>query len=93
MWTEQVFPCRSWQDAVDSYESKRAMVSSLVRTDEHAFHKASIRVEIIRRRRAGFRVRPCPAESQVDLPDESLEVRNCGRVAAVRLNTMRISGG
>src|SRR5262249_52139308 len=91
MRTEQVLACRSRQDAVDSYESKRAMVSSLVRTNKHAFHKAGIRVEIVRRRCAGFGVCPYAAESQVDIPNESLEVRNCGWVAAVRLNTMRIS--
>jgi hypothetical protein len=91
MWTQPVSACRSRQDAVNSYESKRTMVSSLVRTDEHTFHEAGIRVEIVRRRPAGFRVRPYPAEIQVDTPDESLEVRNRGWVAAVGLKTFRIS--
>lgn len=92
MRTEQVLSCRSRQDAVDSNEGERAPVPSLIRTDKRALHKAGIRVEFVRRRPAGFGVRSRPAESQVDLPDESFEVCNRRWVTAVRVRTMRVCG-
>ena len=76
--------------AVNSYESKGAIVPALIRGDKRAFHESRVCVELIRSGRAGFGIHSRSAECEVDLADEPFKIRNGGRVAAFRVRACAV---
>jgi hypothetical protein len=90
--TKLVPTCRSRQDAVDSYKGESAKVPSFIRAHKRALHEAGVRVEIVRRLRTSFEIRSGATEIQVHLSDESVEVRDRGRIPAVGMLAKGVSG-
>ncbi len=77
-------------DAVNSYESKRAVMRSLVRSDKRPFHESCVCVELIWGRHAGFGIRSRSAKGEVNLADKPFKIRNRGWVAPFGVRTCGI---
>src|SRR5215472_2139232 len=76
--------------AVNSYEGQRPLMSLLVGADEVSVEEARIGVKGVGSNRACAGVFSSPAEGEVDLAHNALEVADRGRVAALRMRAERI---
>ena len=76
--------------AVNSYESKGAIVPALIRGDKRAFHESRVCVELIRSGRTGFGIHSRSAEGEVDLADKPFKVRDRGGVAPFRVRACAV---
>ena len=80
-------------DAVNSKKGERALVPLLVGGDEFADHESRIRVERVGGFSARLRISSPPAEIQIDLPHEPLEIRDGRGIAAFRVRARTVCRG
>ena len=75
--------------AVNSYESKGAVVFLLIRSDEYSFHESRVGMEVEYTRCTGFRICARSAEREI-VTDNASKMGDRGRVTAIGMCASRI---
>jgi hypothetical protein len=71
--------------AVQSYERKRSLASFAVGANKRAFHESHVCIEGVRSPAASVEIGARTGEAQISFTDESAEVEDLRRVAAIRM--------
>lgn len=88
MWAQ-----RAHRDAVNSYEGESALVPPLIRADKFASHESGVCMEAVSSLRTGVGIGSRPAESEVDLADNTGEIRYGGWVTPFGMSAGTIGWG